>query len=50
MKVEFHKQAEKFILRLPENQQKRIIKAAYKLPRGDVAALKSRPGKFYIYS
>lgn len=36
------KPAEKFIRKLPKSESERILKAVYKLPEGDIKALKGK--------
>ena len=42
------KRAEKFLERLPVKDRARILRAAYKLPHGDVSTIKGRPGEFRL--
>jgi len=42
MKIELHRNAEKFLEKLSLKQKARILRAVYKLPKGDVAQLKGR--------
>lgn len=39
------KPAEKFIRKLPKSESERILKAVYKLPEGDIKALKGKKNK-----
>jgi mRNA interferase RelE/StbE len=48
MKIELHKSVRKFILRLQPKEQKRILNAIFKLPKGDVKPLASRRGEFRL--
>jgi mRNA interferase RelE/StbE len=38
--IEISKKASKFILSQPKEQQKRLLKAIYKLPEGEISSLK----------
>lgn len=43
MTITLHKSAEKYIRRLPERQQRRLLLAIYQLPKGDVKPLTGEP-------
>jgi len=48
MRIDLSKPAKKFILRLTEKEQKRVLNAIYKLPAGNVIPLKGRNGEFRL--
>ena len=42
MKIDLHKDAEKYLFKLPAKQIERVLRAINKLPAGDVMPLKGR--------
>ena len=47
-KIKFKKQAQKFIDKQPQNQQKRLIEAIYNLPNGDVKKLQGNYNNYRL--
>ena len=48
MKIKFHRNAEKYLESLPQKQRERVLKAIYKLPKGDVVMLQGKKGEYRL--
>ncbi|MCL2053098.1 MAG: type II toxin-antitoxin system RelE/ParE family toxin [Oscillospiraceae bacterium] len=47
-RIEFSSRAMKFLQRLQEKSQKRILAAIYKLPQGDILPLEGKNGEYRL--
>lgn len=47
-RIEIKKRAQKFIKAQPRNQQERLLRAIYKLPKGDIKPLSGHQGVFRL--